>query len=1427
MKELSSVNTFNGMDLDTSNYNIEETDYRYALNMSFDKNIGTIINSNGTDVCVNLPSTYRILGHVLIDNDYILFIKSGTSSLIVKYYPDSCNYTVLLNEDCLDFKEGYPVSCLYKQHNGCEDLVYFTDNRNEYRVINLSKLSEYTNGSFDCSLLSINKYSFELDNANATGYVEKRNFGGTLKLGKYIVYRRLLDFMSNATDWHYLEEVDITQDISKSVYTEQGGFNIIESDLEIGSYKPTSCSLKINSSYTEKKFRFIQYAIMEYNTNDGSLANIALSPKINIFKNPSFSNSSTWIYDGTNSIGSITINELAVDKKHIGIVKAHELNDNRLFLANIRYDKDYDWASVQQSVNDNINVLWANKPVAKTSKKYIRTYMRDEVYAFGIQGTLKDGRKTPVFHIPGRRKMNSEIGTQTPNQRFNTNALYSNPIADKVNVDNNPFKRLRPTWTTGSPWDDWSVSASGLNTDTINPLQTSLWNNVNTAIEVGNVNIGGVTSKVYTSSYIQNDEIYPSILDCNGNDFYGTILGEAVRHHKAPDHNIAPAFDKDNMYALLPYLLYDNISAFKNSLPQDIKNDVIEWYLMDAVKTDKDKTIIDKGYTTYREAGALFYGFIGDPWAELENDTCLKNVLKIYTPKTLINKDIANPNYLKVEYAEKYTGWFDVNPLSNTLYPRKGMAYQWDNDSNNGEHLSLAYWLDDYAHITSNTIKYNYNILQAVNIEPTNPFVPNSYTRGNLYDVNERISINILFSCNSFTIKGDFTTLHNIVNTPSTITGEPIITYSALKNLNNVHYLDTIVYNKNAKLMGYTLYEKNANCFVSPMTWTLSNRGCYTFYPMNFGDSVKTRRILEKESITTSHEVFFRYVESEINFGLRHASNQRVFPEVNSIRDDYSGRFYRGPWLNTDSQFPNWSSNWTNAWTNYSDDFFYSFNNYIRRGTRIDLNNNVTNIIDRFLLTPEYFGYNYSYSFKYSPKIYIGITKDYCDECQSNNPYEIIYSSKSFQNDAIDSNQIFLPNNGSVLDSKDGGINKLFENFNKLYAITDKSLWLIPTRPQQMQSNESIINIGIGDVFSIPPVKINNSDNVFTGGKNISLIKTVQGTFYLNNDIGRLYLLKESPVDVGDKCSIYLQKNLKYKFKEQLSKKMNIVDYDDAELGLTTMMSYDNENSVLYITKKDYALTDAFYNSISLINYNKDTGTYSFIDTNNVTYTFNHRTNLHSNFLEDDSIIGKPFIKSRCMTISYNLKRSRFVSFHSFIPNYYLSLNNGIASIIYSTNTTIYKHTNNENRYYGSLKGSSLELVSNKDVMYNKILNEIQISGNYSTVDILKDIIVYDSYQINYPRTCYLVTGMNVPSNVIPVTYKEGLFNINILRSSNNNAPISGEYPYEAYSSASTTNQFEWSRFLDTYFIIRINFKDIAHKISISNIKTSKTISIR
>jgi hypothetical protein len=106
---------------------------------------------------------------------------------------------------------------------------------------------------------------------------------------------------------------------------------------------------------------------------------------------------------------------------------------------------------------------------------------------------------------------------------------------------------------------------------------------------------------------------------------------------------------------------------------------------------------------------------------------------------------------------------------------------------------------------------------------------------------------------------------------------------------------------------------------------------------------------------------------------------------------------------------------------------------------------------------------------------------NYCSTCDNKYPYRVIASEKSFQTEQRDARQLFKANNFTDLLGKDGDIQRLFVDKDKLYCLTERAFYIIPTKTQTMRTNENSIYVGTGEIFSVEPKKISTTDYSYGG----------------------------------------------------------------------------------------------------------------------------------------------------------------------------------------------------------------------------------------------------------------------------------------------------------------------------------------------------------
>lgn len=168
---------------------------------------------------------------------------------------------------------------------------------------------------------------------------------------------------------------------------------------------------------------------------------------------------------------------------------------------------------------------------------------------------------------------------------------------------------------------------------------------------------------------------------------------------------------------------------------------------------------------------------------------------------------------------------------------------------------------------------------------------------------------------------------------------------------------------------------------------------------------------------------------------------------------------------------------------------------------------------------PESYLYNPDYSILSSPERYQSLpTKfDYCNDCSGKHPFRIYYSQLDNQEGLEDNYLKILPISYKDLDGAQGPITALVNNFNNLYALTTHTTYFLPTRPQQLGTNESTIYIGTGEVLSIPPRQLKVTDYEFGGTEyQSSVTSTEYGTFFVDNLSGNPFMLTDNLNSLSD-----------------------------------------------------------------------------------------------------------------------------------------------------------------------------------------------------------------------------------------------------------------------------------------------------------------------
>ena len=257
-------------------------------------------------------------------------------------------------------------------------------------------------------------------------------------------------------------------------------------------------------------------------------------------------------FDARESIDKVVVGNAVYEKS-----AAQEIIDNRLVRANLT-EQTIDYSNFQRHANTysvdlkvekrswkikDFNV--ANSFISKSDSRYPTNYetgISNEVYALGVVFRFKQGFLSPVFHIPGRAKTESEQGVVTINTFNYEFTGHLGELGETIPV--------------------WKTQQYIYNEDNENNL----------------------------AFYECVDSFYPTTKDCDGQYIFGELAGTNIRHHRMPHRGSElPLYDIENDVV--------NFMGFDIQKNEDYPHpDIIDHFYVRGVPGTTDFIVEDAGY---------------------------------------------------------------------------------------------------------------------------------------------------------------------------------------------------------------------------------------------------------------------------------------------------------------------------------------------------------------------------------------------------------------------------------------------------------------------------------------------------------------------------------------------------------------------------------------------------------------------------------------------------------------------------------------------------------------------------------------------------------------------------------------------------------------------------------------------------------------
>lgn len=481
-----------GLNLDNTVNQVQKGQLTYALNAAienFDSNSVNYQNEPANEFCLDFPENYHLIGtHFIAEkNKHIFFLANPETGDSQIGYMDNndCVYRTYISAKCLNFNIHYPIHKAVHKITNCTTEVYWTDGLNARRYIDLESVPYVTiqkgcnavdTDEIDCNKLKIQP-NFNIPELAVVDITT----GGDLQAGTY---------------QFAIQYASATGDPYSSYYSVTNPTPIANTKLTTPDFNyqvGKSIILDIKNLDLTGYFEYFNVAVIK--TVNG-ITSVELIGTYFIDKAEK-----QLTYTGQNvSQIRLTVNEIFEKYPYYDIaqditsVQDVLVWDNLTSIDRINY----------QRIANQINLNWQTYKIPSTENyanefnaTNLRSYLRDEVYAFEIVFLLRNGKQTDGFHIPGRVATPSDL---TPVDKATNNDYIG-------------------SGTTAPYWEIY-----------------------NTASVIGTAsgpNIGNATPYQYGEfAYWESTETYP----CN-ELVWGDLADQPIRHHKFPDVLVSPIFE--------------------------------------------------------------------------------------------------------------------------------------------------------------------------------------------------------------------------------------------------------------------------------------------------------------------------------------------------------------------------------------------------------------------------------------------------------------------------------------------------------------------------------------------------------------------------------------------------------------------------------------------------------------------------------------------------------------------------------------------------------------------------------------------------------------------------------------------------------------------------------------------------------------------
>jgi hypothetical protein len=1433
---METTNLFDdGLKSDYSPSNQPEKSYVYCLNgmnISQSGDIFTLSNEKGTvDKVSNFPEGFKIIGGTVLNTDLIIILVNpdGPYSQI-GIVDSSFSYTRIVpnsnTNNELGLSISYQVDCVARKLFTGDRLLYFTDNNRDIGYLNLdnppTSLAGNTSLFPDVSSASVN-------------FVNISEEGGNLHCGVYQFAVRYKTEELNSTPIGLISNVVPIVDENRSVGR----------DLYDGAYPtiPLIVNKSINLSIADidTDFPFLELIAIKYDGLSNELKVEAL-PLIRINGRSTIS----IVYDGNDADSTyLTRDEVTQIPVIYNTAKCIEQKDGRLIISNLGYDsEEFDF----QEIANDIVIKYTIEEL-----QYADGYTGTSALTFGIVNTpyiIEDSQWD--IYIKFTEQVDETTGLTLTN--YNINYAPDNPtthvigpdyvLEDRVETSNYIYTCIlaagsganAPTGAaTSNAWWQFtsyyivnptsavvdSVDSSiviltmddtdsnemiyeGIEVEVLNVENYDLTETIVTTTEV--ISTSGTDTTVtstffndyknekntYDKKGYQREEIYsfgmgviwkngsrsfiyhipgfdhttPITTNANtGTKVLGTYVSDAdypldqnylagkVRHHKMPSLSDEPHYRIDSTTGVT-YIRILGIDITNVNIPSEIQDKIDRIiFVRQSRNTSTNRSILAQGLVNnLMRVGTEFN----------ENSGSVDTSSRVYKKVPFFNNFAINQTDASIGISTPDSAVFDYNT------PESDVAAFFSPDTILGEKdISEYSKIKNVLVIKGNVTRERFQASENKNINRVvnrtyslfHPYI--AWLFANYTDYESPTQTDLDIEEKQFILAGDKRTHSDILpdhDIDNSISGKflCIKTSSAIPNANSSTY--TVHLSMNSDIP------------------TIAGERTPTNYDNLIGsDNVK-------------NNLFNIYKENSTQYGqVEQSEYQLIFDSTNPSLVDYNSifngdtfisRFAFGNKDNYDyralfhleitpltgfgiprSQYKKDPTNYVESISGYpykgldlrAISYFFvesTINCNYRHQYTDGISSGVTyfpksNAFDTLSADPrngDATSYNTQYSFENSLQSFF--TKNATFANVTRFETRSIYSEEMREDDVVDNYRVFLPNNYYDLPKHTGEIWDSFVSNNILYLHTPKSLWRTYFNDVVQQANDIGQTIlGTGGVFTLPSIQVITSQGGYAGTiSQYGGVHTPYGYIFPDALQGKIFLLGEGLNDISMGISRYLSNNL----TQSLVSGSNYIDNPANPESIGIIGAYDFDYKRYIITKVNGE--GSFTISCSLLNPSKPT----------------------------------------------------WVSYHSYFPNNYFSINNRLFG--FDNNNTVLMHEHNVGDYGVYYESSpnpfTLKYVINENPIVEKTFDNLYIyseaydNSNFLPLETFKSLQCFNNKQDTGLITLSCTNSFNDNSNV---KKKRDRFQIAIPRNSLGSSPMfrdrmKGEWVYVQLSYPNTNN---------------------------------------